>query len=200
MQYFLIFSWIAHWGPGLYGEFTWERFTQFVKAFGNYEGLKVINLAGKTGTKEEILTMILETAIDWQEDHPAINFGQKKENYGLKAFQQFIKDLSDKNTRSKVNDAYINCHVILDIMRGRYWLGSYLNQLADQFETTLKTTLNDIGSLYKESSNKLKQFIDYNIKEKSENEITEAVALLEEAYGYEKEIVENFKDIRDLLN
>jgi hypothetical protein len=191
---------IAHWGPGLYGEFSWDKFSHFIKMFGNNEGLKVIDHHMKEGTKEEIVEMIIETAIDWQENHPAINYGQKKENYGLTAFQQFIYDLSNRSIRDKVDEAYLNCHVIMSQMGGRYWLGSYLKELADQFKVPSKITLNEIGNLYIKSSELLKQFIDFNIKKRNEKEIPEALAILKEAYNYEKEIAENFRIIRELLN
>lgn len=188
---------IAKWGPGLYGEFSWDKFSHFIKMFGNNEGLKVIGHQSKEGTKEEILRMIIETAIDWQENHPAINYGQKKEYYGLTAFQQFIDDFSDISNRGRINEAYLNCHVIISQMGGRYWLGLYLKELAGQFEVPIKNTLNEIGNLYVKSSGLLKQFIDFNNKKRNEKEMPEALGVLNEAYNYEKEIAENFRIIRE---
>ena len=191
---------IAYWGPGLYGEFSWEKFSHYIKMFGNNEGLKVINHFRKEGTKEEIVKMLIESVIDWQDNHPAIIYGQKKENYGLKAFLQFISDLSNQSIRDKVDEAYLNCHVIMSQMGGRYWLGLYIKELAGQFEKLLKMTLIEIGNLYIKSSELLKQFIDFNIKERNEKEIPEVLAVLKEAYNYEKEIVEKFRIIREILN
>lgn len=191
---------IAHWGPGLDGEFPWERFVRFIKLFGNNEGLKVIDHKSKAGKKEEIIEMIIETAVDWQENHPAFKYGQKKENYGLKAFQQFVNDLSNQHTRDKIDEAYINCHVIMEQMGGRYWLGSYLKELAVQFEDTIKMTLDEIGELYLKSSEKIKEFIDFNVKRRNEKAILKALTSLKAAFGYEKEIVEKYEIIRDLLN
>ena len=144
--------------------------------------------------------MIIETAIDWQENHPAIKYGQKKENYGLNAFQQFISDLSNRDIRDKVDEAYLNCHIIKAQMGGRYWLGLFLKELADLFKVPLKKTLYEIGNLYIKSSEFLKQFIDFNIKERNEKEIREVLTVLKDVYNYEKEIVGKFKIIRDIFD
>ena len=189
---------IAYWGPGLFGEFSWNRFSHFIKKYGNNEGLKIIGQRRKEYPKEEIVEMLIKTAVDWQENHPAINYGQKKEYYGLSAFQQFISDLSNRSIRDKVDEAYLNCHVISSQMGGRYWLGLYLKELAEQFEAPLKMTLYEIGNLYIKSSDLLKQFIDFNIKERNEKEIPEILAILKEAYDREKDIVEKFKIIREI--
>lgn len=191
---------IAYWGPGLYGEFSWDKFSYFIKKFGNNEGLKIIDQQRKENTKEEIVEMLIETAIDWQENHPAINYGQKKEYYGLSAFQHFISDLSNRSIRDKVDEAYLNCHVIMSQMGGRYWLGLYLKELAGQFKVPSKTTLYEIGNLYIESSELFKKYIDFNIKERNEEVIPEILDVLKKAYDYEKEILEKFKIIREIFN
>jgi hypothetical protein len=191
---------IADWGPGFNGEYSWEEFTGYVKIFGNNEGFSYVDYEGAPSAKEEILEMLAESAIDWQENHPAIHFGQKKEYYGLKAFRRLIADVSNPETRKLIDSAYINCHAILFQADGRYWLGTYLKHLAEQFQDESREIVNQIGELYIQVYERLKLYMEYDILEnKDEEEIAVAIAGLKEAYEAEKAISGHFSKVRALI-
>ena len=58
--------------------------------FGEVEGFAYVIKESHLETADQILMMIAATVIDWQHQHPAINFGMNQDNYGLTAFKKFI--------------------------------------------------------------------------------------------------------------
>ena len=146
------------------------------------------------------MQMIATTVVDWQDKHPAIGFGgMKQEYYGLAAFRQFIDDVRDPETRSQVDDAYINCHAILFQFGGRYWLGQYLSQLAKKFTGDVRDLLISIGDLYRKVYKILRRFAEFNIEGKDEDKVQEAVGWLEEAYQADKQILAGFTFLQNSL-
>jgi hypothetical protein len=191
---------IAKWGPGFNGEYSWEEFKHYVGIFGNNEGFSYVTFENAPANKEEIIEMLAENAIDWQEQHPAIQFGQKKEYYGLEAFRRLIADVTNPETRKMVDSAYINCHAILFQSGGRYWLGTYLKDLAKQFQDERREVVNQIGDLYIQVYEKIKLYMEYDILENGdEAEIAAAIAKLKEAYKAEKAIYDRFSEVRALM-
>jgi hypothetical protein len=99
--------------------------------------------------------------------------------------------------RSQVDEAYINSHAIQFQLGGRYWLGEYIKQLAQQFIGDLQKFVLEIGDLYIRVYTELKRFAEFNIAQgKNENEIQGAVKWLEEAYYADEKILEKCTSLR----
>jgi hypothetical protein len=49
--------------------------------------------------------MIIETVVDWQQQHPAVRFGMKQDSCGLDAFRRFMEDIRNPETRAQVDAA-----------------------------------------------------------------------------------------------
>lgn len=190
----------TRWGPGLNGTVPWELFTQFIQMFGKNEGLAYITGIYEPVNSIEIVKLVTEQVIDWQKDHPAVAFGQKQDYYGIDSFQKYINDISDPVVRETIDEAYINCHAIEFQFGGRYWLGTYLKDLAKEFTMDLSRALFKAGNLYLKSHLKLKQFYEYNILDnKTKKEITLAIDWLKEALIIEEMIMKQFIIIRELI-
>lgn len=190
----------ADWGPGFNGKFSWDKFTRFTQAFGENEGFSILNQIGDPSANEEIVESIVEPVLDWPESHPALKYGQKKEFYGLKAFQRFINDVSDPLKRKQIDDAYINCFAIEFQAGGRYWLGHYLKALAQTFQDEVSGLVNSIGDLYIQSYEKLREFQQFDIlQNKTEQQITDAIQWLRDAYQFEEKILEDFLVVRQKI-
>jgi hypothetical protein len=191
---------ISNWGPAFHGTYSWARFSEHVEAFGDAEGFAYVHRESEPESAECILAMIVVTVVDWQRQHPATNFGMKQDDYGLTAFKRFIEDVRATETRAQVDDAYINCHAILFQLGGRYWLGRYLKQLAQQFTGDMQKHLVGIGDLYMNVYAGLKRFMEFNIaEEKNEAEVQGAVDWLEEAYRVDEQILDEFISLRKAL-
>ncbi len=191
---------VSNWGPAFAGTYSWFRFTKHVEEFGDAEGFAYIHRESAPESAKRILEMIAVTVVDWQRQHPATNFGMKQDYYGLAAFKQFIDDVRDAKTRAQVDDAYINCHAIEFQLGGRYWLGKYLKQLAQQFTGDMHGRLVGIGDLYMKVHTGLKRFMEFNITEgKNESDVQEAIDWLEEAYHADERILEEFISLRNIL-
>ena len=144
--------------------------------------------------------MISHTMIDWQNQHPAVQFGMNQQYYGLTAFKQFIEDIRDPEIRSQVDEAYINCHAIQFQSGGRYWLGQYIKQLAQLVAYDIQKKLIEIGELNMTVYAAFKRFMEFNIVEgKNETEIQKAAGWLEEACHADERILENFVSLRSAL-
>jgi len=190
----------SNWGPAFAGTFTWARFVKYINAFGDAEGIAYVQRESEPESTDQILEMIAVQVIDWQRQHPAVKYGMKQEYYGTKAFEQFIADVRDPETRVKIDEAYINCHAILFQLGGRYWLGQYLKQLSQQFTGDMQKRLIKIGDLYMEVYEKLNRFQEFDIKEgKKEAEVQEAINWLNEACDADKRIPEEFIVLRKSL-
>lgn len=191
---------LSGWGPGLNGTLPWESFKQFVKQFGNNEGFAFVSDHNDPAEKTEVLKMLTGQVIDWQQKHPAVKLGQNQEFYGLEAFRNFIRDLSDPDMRGDIDQAYINCHIIEFQSDGRYWLGKFIMELANKFSGELNTHLATAGNHYLNSFKKLRQFYEYDIlDDKTESETTSAIGWLKDAYSLEEKILEEFIAIRNIL-
>ena len=187
---------IGRWGPAFNGEYTWEQFSEHVGRFGNNEGFWFLEKTGEPASPEEILNMILVTVVDWQTDHPAKNW-IKQESYGLPAFGQYLRDVADPETRVTIDHPYIYCHAILFQADGRYHLGQYLKEFAENFTAPVSVLLDEIGDLYIETHKQLKRFMDYNILESESKEgIAEAITWVQDAYCADKQILDKFAEIK----
>lgn len=191
---------ITKWGPGLNGILSWDQFTRFVEMFGNNEGFAFIDRKIRDTDTKDIVEMLAEQVIDWQENHPAVAFGQKQEYYGLVSLRSFLDDLSIPETRETIDEAYINCHAIDFQSGGRYWLGKYLVDLAKEFDKDLCKSLTEVGKFYLESHLKMKQFYEFDILDnKTEKEIIKAIDWLKEALIIEENILGEFKKIQEIV-
>lgn len=190
----------TNWGPAFNGTYSWTRFSRHVEKFGKAEGFAYVMHESLPESVGNIIHMIGNTVIDWQNQHPAIEFGMKQEYYGLTAFKKFIEDVRNPEIRSQVDEAYINCHAIQFQSGGRYWLGQYIKQLAQLLAYDIQKHINEIGELYIIVHEALKRFMDFNIAEgKNETEIQEAVGWLEEAYHVDERILEKFISLINTL-
>jgi hypothetical protein len=190
----------SSWGPAFHGTYSWARFSSHVEAFGDAEGFAYIRHEAGRKSPSRVLEMIASTVIDWQRQHPATNFGMRQDYYGLAAFQRFIEDVRDPETRMQIDGAYINCHAILFQLGGRYWLGRYLKQLARHFSDNIHECLAEIGRLYLVVYERLKRFMASNITEaKNETEIQRAIDSLTEAYRADETILDEFTTLRKAL-
>lgn len=190
----------SNWGPAFHGTYSWTRFSKHIEVFGQAEGLAYVTYETEPESADRILKMISMTIIDWQDQHPAVQFGMMQENYGLTAFKKFIEDVSDPEIRSQIDKAYINCHAIQFQLGGRYWLGIYMKQLAQQFKDNLKKHVLEIGDLYIKIYKDFKRFADFNITDgKNENEIHMAIDWLKEAYYNDEKILEKFISLCGVL-
>ena len=191
---------ISNWGPAFNGTYSWAKFSDHVKAFGDAEGFGYLHFESELVSTDSILRMLAMTVVDWQEKHVATGFGMKQDHYGLAAFKQFIQDVRDPETRAQVDEAYINCHAIAFQVGGRYWLGQYLKQLSEQFGGDMRERLVKIGDLYMKVHTELDRFQEFNITEgKNEGEVQGAVEWLETAYHADEQILEESISIRDIL-
>lgn len=191
---------ISNWGPAFDGAHSWDKFSEHVKSFGDAEGFSYVHRESQPKSAENILRMIAATVVDWQDKHPAIGFGgMKQDYYGLTAFKQFIEDLRDPETRSQIDDAYINCHAILFLLGGRYWLEKYLKQLAEKFTDNIKERLIEISDLHLKVYEILHRFTEFNIEGKDEDKVQEAISWLEEAYQADERILEESIFLRKSL-
>lgn len=190
----------TNWGPAFHGNYSWARFSKHAEVFGKAEGFAYIMNESQPESVDNIIHMISNTVIDWQNQHPAIKFGMKQEYYGLTAFKKFIEDIRNPEIRSQVDEAYINCHAIQFQSGGRYWFGHYIKQLAQQLAGDMQKHVSEIGELNIKVSAALKQFMDFNIAEgKNETEIQGAVGLLEDAYRADERILEKFVSLSNTL-
>ncbi len=190
----------SNWGPAFHGTYSWTRFSKHVEVFGQAEGLAYVTYETQPEAAAKILEMIGQTIIDWQDRHPACQFGMIQDYYGLAAFKKFIEDVSDPEIRSQIDKAYINCHAIQFQLGGRYWLGVYIKQLAQQFKDNLKKQILEIGDLYIKIYKDFKRFADFNMTdEKNENEIQKSINWLKEAYDNDEKILEKFISLRGVL-
>lgn len=190
----------ADWGPAFNGTYSWTRFSEHVKAFGNAEGFGYVYRESEPAPLDAILHTLATTVVDWQEEHPATPFGMKQDYYGLAAFKQFIDDVRDPQTRVQVDAAYIYCHAIAFQVGGRYWLGQYLRQLAEQSDGGIRQRLAGLSALYLDVYAVLKRFQEFNITaDKDEAQIQEAVTWLEAAYRADERILEAFISLRKVL-
>jgi hypothetical protein len=191
---------ISDWGPAFHGTYSWARFSRHMEAFGDAEGIAYVRRQSEPESARTILEMIAATVIDWQHQHPATNFGMKQNYYGLAAFKQFMEDVRDPEIRAQIDDAYINCHVIVFQSGGRYWLGQYLKQLAQQFTDDEHRRLVGIGDLYMTVGAALSRFQEFNVAEgKNEGEVQKAVGWLEEACSADERILDEFRSLRKTL-
>jgi hypothetical protein len=190
----------TNWGPAFHGTYSWDRFSKHVKAFSKAEGFAYIMHQSQPESVDNILYMIGNTVIDWQNQHPATKFGMKQEYYGLTAFKKFIEDVRNPEIRSQVDEAYINCHAIQFQSGGRYWLGQYIKQLAQLLAYDMQKHILEIGELNIMVYAALKRFMEFNIaKGKNETEIQGAVGWLEEAYHADERILEKFVSLSNTL-
>ena len=190
----------TNWGPAFNGALSWQHFIKYVETFGEAEGFAYLEQESEPAPVNNILSMLCETVIDWQNQHPAVQFGMKQEYYGLTAFKQFIEDVSNPDMRSQIDEAYLNCHVIQFQSAGRYWLGQYFEQLSGELTGDMRRHLQDIAKLYDKIYTDLKRFIEFDItKVKQETEIRDAVKWLETAYNSDEKILEKFMSLRNLL-
>jgi len=190
----------TNWGPAFHGTYSWDRFSQHVESFGDAEGFAYVHRETEPESMEGILEMLTTTVVEWQHQHPATKFGMKQEYYGLTGFKKFIEDLHAPETRSQIDDAYINCHAILFQSGGKYWLGQYLKQLGMQVIGDMQARLFEISDLYMKVSARLKQFMEFNVAEgKDEGEIQGAIDWLEEAYQADERILDEFISLREAL-
>lgn len=190
----------TNWGPAFHGTYSWDRFSKHAEVFGMAEGFAYIMHQSQPESAENILSMISHTMIDWQNQHPAVQFGMNQQYYGLTAFKQFIEDIRDPEIRSQVDEAYINCHAIQFQSGGRYWLGQYIKQLAQLVAYDIQKKLIEIGELNMTVYAAFKRFMEFNIVEgKNETEIQKAAGWLEEACHADERILENFVSLRSAL-
>ena len=135
--------------------------------------------------------MIMVTAVDWQTDHPATQYGMSQKSYGLPAFEAYLQDIKTPERLVAIDSPYINCHAILFQADGRYHLGCYLKELAVSFAAPVNHLLAEAGDLYMETHRLLKRFIEYNILEgKTEVEIAEAISWVQDAYRIDEQILD----------
>ena len=192
---------VSNWGPAFDGTYTWAKFSEYIEAHGDAEGLGYVHRESEPESVESILQMIAVTTLDWQEHHPSTKFGMKQEYYGLAAFKQFIQDVRNPATRAQVDGAYINCHAILFQVGGRYWIGHYLKQLAAQCTDEVAQRVTRAGDLHLEIHVALKRFQDYDITQgKTEAEIQSAIDWLEDAYQADEQIAQEFAHLQEALS
>jgi hypothetical protein len=190
----------TNWGPAFTGNVSWDRFLKYVEMFGEAEGFAYITSEIKPEPVEKILDMICKTVVDWQNEHPATEYGIEQSSYGLSAFRNFIDDVLNPEIRSQVDEAYINCHVIQFQSGGRYWLGHYLKEVAQHFSGETRNHIEDIGNLYIKVHSFLNKFIELNINDgETESEILDSVEWLEKAYQLDEIILDKFISLRKVV-
>ena len=190
---------IANWGPGFEGAYTWEKLVAYANDFGMNEGFFTVEKSGEPGAPETIVDMIAEQAVVWQESHPATAYGRNQEEYGLRAARRYIDDVTDPEIRCTIDSPYINCHALLFQHSGRYWLGTYLQDVAGQMPPEQQDLVAEVGTHYLQAATELRRFQEYNILEgKSEDEIAEALTWLETAYQAEALAVKKLEQLRAL--
>jgi hypothetical protein len=185
---------VANWGPGFDGAYSWDEFAESIGIFGTSEGLLMVERAGDPRPPTTVLEMIARIATQWQKHHPAVRFGRQQEEYGLAAFRRYSKDVANPAVCATVKTPYINCHALLFQHNGRYWLGTYLMAIAGELPASERPLVVDTASAYLHAHELLKRFQETNILEgRSEDEITEAISWLEEAYEAEAQVVKNLE-------
>jgi len=191
---------VSNWGPAFDGTYSWERFSEHVRAFGNAEGFGYLHRESGPGALDDILSTFAVTVVDWQEHHIATQFGMKQESYGLTAFRHFIEDVRDPEIRLSVEGVYLNCHAIGFQVGGRYWLGQYLQQLSHQADGSMQKRLTEIGDLYTKVHSELRRFQEFDITDgRNEDEVQDAVRWLEGAYRADELILDAFVSLKEEL-
>ena len=192
-------SGVANWGPGFDGTYTWEKFAAYVGDWGMNEGFFTVEKDGESGTPGTIIDITVEQVVIWQEAHPATVYGRNQEEYGLQAFRRYIDDVTDPEVRLTIDSPYINCHALLFQHSGRYWLGTYLREVAGRMPSEQQDLVAEVGTHYLQAATELRRFQEYNILEgKSEEEIAEAMTWLETAYQAETQVTAKLAELRAL--
>lgn len=186
---------ISKWGPNLNGIVSWQTFKEFVQNFGNGVQFFSEQKISQRATSQDIIHDILPVIVDWQENHPG-----KSEYFGLKALQQFIRDLSNPSLSPEYYDDY-DCHPFFYQEAARFWQGKFFNSLAGRVnDAKIKNILLDISKAYDKASEEMREFRlnsiwkDWDNQQKKEK----AIKHLKAAYAHEEFAIDKIKNIIDI--
>lgn len=209
----------AKWGPGLDGDVTWQEFVTSPE-------MPIFSIFSLFKTDEPQPTMtkvkkVIEDLHRYLTDHPAVGItfdvdpeigieemkGGKvtfnESNFGLKAYENFLKDLKDPRMLKGMLQAYLHLHSINFQWWGKHWMGKWFENYAELVDTELKGLFIEISKQCMEISSKLKQFAEVNSRNYEKNEmhekIEEAIPHIEDAYENEKKLVKIITKLAEML-
>ncbi|MHA1308561.1 MAG: DinB family protein [Candidatus Heimdallarchaeota archaeon] len=208
---------IAKWGPGLDGDISWEKFSSVPVLF-SLSTLVKTNPPIPSAKRNRFL---INQIHNFQEKHPGIGlkfpvhpevkidemmgkeFAISKENYGLLAFEQFIKDIQDEERITGMLQAYLYCHAMNFQLWGRQWQSKWFKKQASSYEGTTAKLFKEIAESYHKTAKNLESFIKINTTnfeaKKLHENIAEAIPSIKKAYESEKKAVEAIAKLVEAL-
>ncbi|MHA2392500.1 MAG: hypothetical protein ACXAEX_11205 [Promethearchaeota archaeon] len=206
---------IAKWGPGLDGNITWEQFSKYPALF-SFSSIKKSVIPK---SDNENLKLIIETMVERQSAHPGLNRQLKvhpeveiedmkgkviitgPENFGLKGFKSFIRDIQNGKLMRGMLQAYLDCHAINFHIWGRQWQSKWFKNQSKITKGDLAKLLSEAGDAYLEVASKLEEFSESKIKEgEFQEKLKIAIPLLKEAYDLEQKAIDTLIKISRILN
>jgi hypothetical protein len=204
---------LAQWGPGLDDEVKWEEPFMFPMF-----SFSTIELSTSPGSITDIVTTLVKTILDYQEEHPGIGTkvpvhhevqiedmkGKEitltKTNFGLTALDQYIHDIQDEHVFRGMLQAYHNCHAINFHIWGRLWQGEWFERTSSHFKDEIAESLMEAGKSYKGCAAKLQEYVDVELVANYPEKLEPALIPLQEAYKHEEKAITALKKAANNLN
>jgi len=204
---------LAQWGPGLDGEVKWEASLKLPMF-----SFSAIELSASRGSGTDIVTTIVKTILDYQENHPGIGTkvpvhhevqidgmqGKEitltKPNFGLTALDRYIHDIQDEHMFRGMLQAYHNCHAINFHIWGRLWQGEWFERMSSHFKNKIAEALVEAGKSYKSCAVKLQKYVDVELVANYPEKLAPTLIPLQAAYKHEGTAITALKKAANNLN
>lgn len=208
---------IARWGPGLDGDISWEKFSSVPVLFSFSTLIKTNPPISRAKNNRLLINQIHK----YHEKHPGRGlkflvhpevkiddmmgkeFEINQENFGIPAFEQFIKDIQDEEILQGMLQAYLYCHAMNFHLWGRQWQSKWFKEQVKLYEGKTAQLFKKVADAYEEVAKHLKSFVNINTTnfeaKKLHENIKDAIHSIKKAYESEKIAVETIGKIVKVL-